>query len=159
MRTSFGLALVFSLTLCACGGAGDPVEAGYDALRDGKSAEALEFFDKALSGMTEGADGYKEVAVARCEAMVGTDAAAAAQEFITLSSKDGSGVDMSDFGLLISAFYSNKSFLEAVPVLDAGLKKFPGNETLETHKKTIIAEAAKGDNPALQDTLKGLGYL
>ena len=48
--------------------------------------------------------------------------------------------------------------LEAVNVVDAGLKKFPESEKLQKYLEKLKAEAAKAEGGALNNALKGLGY-
>lgn len=158
--TVLALLLSLGVSLCACGSdaPADPVEAGYKASQEGDHAAAVGHFDAALATLSAGSAKHTEVALARCRERAHLDPAAARGDFMELAG--ATELEEKAYRDMVRDLFNGGSsgLLEAVNVVDAGLKKFPDSEKLKQYLEKLKAEAAKAEGGALNNALKGLGY-
>lgn len=156
MRTQYSILLALTLSLTACGGGGDPKEAGYAALQTGDHAAAVSAFDEALAASDSSAPDHAELQLARCEALAYVDGAKAEAEFRSLC-EGGSDIGVKQYSLIAGALLAGNAMLNAVNVVDMGVNAFPDDAKMAALLEKV-KEAAKED-PAALDALKGMGYL
>jgi len=159
-RTQRALAaLLVTLPLAACGGgASDPgqlTSEGYQALGSGDAKAALEDFQTALAGLEAGTPEYQRAKMGEIEALIQLDPKRAQETMLAL----GSAADESQYATVGNKLTGAGHFLEAIAVLDAGMKRYAESPKLKALLDQVKVEAEKqGDSGAL-DALKGLGYL
>jgi len=156
MRTQHSFLLILTLCLSACSGGGDPKEAGYAALQAGDHATAVSSFDEALAASDPSALDHAELQLARCEALAYVDGAKAEAEFRSLCAS-GSDIGVKQYSLIAGALLGANATVNAVNVVDMGVKAFPGDAKMAALLEKV-KEAAATD-PAALDALKGMGYL
>lgn len=157
MKAPILIALALSLTACSDTPV-DPDEAGYTALRDGNYARAVSYFDQAMAELDSGGSEHTDLSIARCGARAHQDVKAACTEFLSLAGSQDLG-EKAYKGMVRNLFNAGDGgLLEAVTVVDAGIKKFPDSEGLKAYLEKLKAEAAKAEGGALSEALKGLGY-
>lgn len=157
MKAPILIALTFSFIACNDAPV-DPSEAAYTAVQDGDHKEAVACFDEALATVEAGSAEHTELSLARCGARAHQDVKAACIEFIVLSGSLDLG-EKAYKGMVRNLFNAGDGgLLEAVTVVDAGIKKFPDSEGLKAYLEKLKAEAAKAEGGALSEALKGLGY-
>lgn len=149
-----------ALTLTACGG-GDPKEAGTTALQSGDYSKAAEHFAQALKGKDARSEDFVELRVDRCRALAGFDPAAAEREFtgLTVAVKEAGALKVADFTQVASALLNAKAGVQAVNVMDLGMKRFPGDEKMNALLEKVKQAAFDSGDEAAQDALRGLGYI
>lgn len=151
------LALPFALVACGGGessGADDPGMAAFQAFSRGDHAAAVADFDKALAAIEPTAADYKELSVARCEALAHTDADQAVEAMKAL--KD---VTPKEYGRVAHELLKAKNFTQAATVMDLGVQAHAGDPAMGKLKDEITAEINKSGDAAGLEALKGLGYL
>jgi hypothetical protein len=156
MRTQHSILLTLTLSLSACNGGGDPKEAGYAALQAGDHAAAVSAFDEALAASDSSAPDHAELQLARCEALAYVDGAKAEAEFKSLV-KGGAEIGVKQYSLIAGALIGANATVNAVNVVDMGVKAFPDDAKMAALLEKV-KEAAATD-PAALDALKGMGYL
>lgn len=157
------LALSLPLVLGACGGgSADPkaaTDAGYAALGSGDAQGAVDHFAEALGALEPTDPGYKRARMGEIEAKVGLAPDAAANSFLEYSKSHPEQLEAGDYRKVGVQLSDRKALKVAVDVLDAGLKRFPGDPKLkEAMELTVAAAETSGDTSAL-DALRGLGYI
>jgi len=156
------LTLGLALPLSSCGGGSDPAAqttAGHSALGSGDHAAALADFEGALSaiGSDTAHPQYMRATMGAIEANATLDPDRAVADFKALAAK--TEVPDRDYSKVGGWLAAAKNYGQAIDVLDAGMKKFEGSETLVKLTEKIKTEAEKaGDSDALAK-MRGLGYL
>jgi hypothetical protein len=155
--------VVVPLVCVACGGgSADPAKAvddGYVALGKSDWKAAQSDFDAALATLKSTDAGYLRAKLGQIEALIHLDAAKAKQEFLALAKGMSSQVEPKHFIAVASNLTSEKKYVDAVDVLEAGLNAHSEDPKLRAVGEEIKKAASKaGDDKALA-ALKGLGYL
>jgi hypothetical protein len=155
------LAAVSALAACN-GGSKDPAkltDSGYAALGKSDWKGAQSDFDAALAVLQPTDAGFKRAKMGQVEALIHTDAAKARDEFLALAKGMSSQVEPNDYIAVASKLTGERKFMDAIAVLEVGLKAHPEHPKVKAIGDRIKAEAEKaGDEGALK-ALKGLGYL
>ena len=159
MRTSRISALCLTL-LAACGGSSDPTQMTNDAstaLNNGQYAEALAGFEAALGQMDASHASYMRAKMGSFDAQIHIDAGKAQTDFLAFAQANKGKINEKDYRQVGSKMTSAGKYLEAIAVLDAGIKEFGKTDAL---MKTIDAVKKESANDAAaQSALAGLGYL
>lgn len=158
MKAPLTLSLLLVLGACGSDTPADPTEAGQMAVQAGDHQAAVGHFDTALATLSAGTPEHTEVAIARCRARAYVDSSAAREDFMQLAG--ATDLEEKAYRDMIRDLFNGGAdgLLEAVNVVDAGLKKFPESEKLQKYLEKLKAEAAKAEGGALNNALKGLGY-
>ena len=152
------VALILALT--ACGGSGtDPMTAAQDALSAGDYAKAAELLEGYVATLDKGDAAYKDATIAYCEALAEEHPGDARATFGMLVADLGEAVTPRDFRYITSHLQTHGHYSEAVDLMDAGLKKWPGDETMAQVKDAIIAAVKQAGDADATKKLEGLGYL
>lgn len=153
------LSLVLSLpllVLASCGGdanaADDPAAAAMKALASNDYDAAVANFDAALKGMDTSGPEYKDLSVARLEALAHIDVEKTKQSVAGLAD-----ATPADYGRVCQALLAAGDAKACVELMDAGVKAFPGNADMVALQDKITKAAASSEEGAA--ALKGLGYL
>jgi hypothetical protein len=159
-RTTLALAaLCLTLPLASCGGGGgDPASLtndGYASLGSGDHQGALESFEKALAGLDANAPEYMRAKMGEIEALTHLDADRAKDALLGLGDRAGE----SEYSKVASNLTVEGHFMQAIDVLDAGVKKYGESPKLKALLDKVKAEAEKSGSSDALDKLKGLGYL
>ena len=156
MPTQHSLLLALALAFTACNGGSDPKETAYAALQAGDHATAVSAFDEALAASDPGAPDHTELQLARCEALAYLDGDRAEAEFRDLCA-GGAEIGVRQYSLIAGALLGADATVNAVNVVDMGVKAFPDDPKMAALLEKV-KEAAATD-PAALDALKGMGYL
>ena len=162
MKTKLLAALFAGLTLVACGGGAPTDPAGltdsgygkYDA-QDYEGAQAD--FQAALDAGAEGAS-LKDATLGLVRAMAHTNTKQAADIFTAFAAANADAVAAKDYSTIGGELMSAGGTLDAITVVDAGIKRFADDAGLEQVMEKIKELAAAGDAEAAS-ALSGLGYL
>ena len=163
LTACFAPVLALCLSLSACSGvASDPAkttDAGYQALgkSDWKTAQAE--FDTALAALATTDAGFKRAKMGQIEALIHTDPARAKDEFLGMAAGMSSQVSEKDYIAVASKLTSESKFMEAIAILEAGLKAQPESPKIKQVGDAIKAAAEKAGDADALGALKGLGYL
>lgn len=156
--------LVLALVAGACGGGGssDPkalTDEGYAALGTSDYDGALESFQKALAEMDSAHAQFKRAKMGEIEALIHVDAERAKDEFIAMAGSMSGSVTAKDYQAIASKMTSEKKYVPAIAVLDAGIKAHAENPKLLAIMEKVKSEAEKAGDSGALDALRGLGYL
>lgn len=158
MRTTLS-ALCLTL-IVACGGATDPNEMNNEAssaLSSGRYSEALTGFEAVLAKVDASHPAWMRAKMGSIEARIHIDPDQAQAEFLAFAAANEGQVGEKDYRSIGSKMTSAGKYLQAIAVVDAGIKKFGESEVL-TKTMDAIKRESKND-AAAQDALAGLGYL
>ncbi len=152
------LLLSFALCVSACSGGGDPKQDGLAALQASDYAGAVSSFDQALAGLGSDASASerREISLARCEALSYVDGAKAEAAFKAICTEH-SDIGVNEYSLIAGAMISGKAMVNAVTVVDLGVKAFPDDPKMAKLLENV-KQAAANDSAAM-DALQGMGYL
>ncbi len=157
MKAPILLALTLFLAACDSGPVNHSEEAS-KALQARDYGAAVSHFDQALAALGPDSPERTEIALARCGARAHQDVKAARGEFLEIAASE----DLKEkaYKDMVRNLFNAGSdgLLEAVIVVDAGIKKFPDSEGLMAYLEKLKAEAAKAEGGALNKALQGLGY-
>jgi len=166
MRSSLALPAALMTFLAACGGdsstgsgssaaaasADEAANSAFKALASGKHAEALRDFDRALVGLDPASAEYRELGLARCEALAHIDGAKTVEAMKALQ-----GVSPKQYGKVAQSLIAAKHYAEAAHVMHQGVTAHPDDPEMLRLKEDIKAAASKDAEGAA--ALKGLGYI
>jgi hypothetical protein len=160
--TLAALAATLALPIACDGGSADPsklTESGYAALGKSDWKSARSEFQKALAAMQTTDPRYLRAKMGEVEALVHLDAAKARDEFLATARGMSSRVGPKEYIAVASKLTSERKFMDAIGVLEAGLEAHSEDLKLKAVGDRIKEEATKaGDDKALE-ALRGLGYL
>jgi tetratricopeptide (TPR) repeat protein len=146
------------LTSCGGGGGGDPKAAndeGYSALNSGNHQDALSRFQSALEGLDASDPQYMRAKMGEIEALTHLDADGAKDALLGLGDQAGEG----EYSKVANTLTGQGNFIQAIDVLDAGVKRYGESPKLKAMLELVRAEAEKSGSSDALDKLKGLGYL
>lgn len=129
------------------------------ALGSGDAKGALAAFDKALAQMDATNPDYLRASVGRCQALVHIDGTKAREEFIALAKAQPGRIVELDFHVVVSEFVNTRQFLDAVEVMNSGMKLFPGSKKMQEILDAVRAASTRAEDPSSMKRLKDLGYL
>jgi hypothetical protein len=95
----------------------------------------------------------------RFQAMVRSDAGQARDLFLAYAKAQGAKVTEGDYGTLVGEFLRREHTVEAIDVMDAGVKAFPKSEAMAAIAKKVEEQARTAKDPAAMQKMKGLGYI
>jgi len=160
MRTASLLACLGFL-LPACGPA-DPralTDAGSSALAAGDAPKARECFEQALAAMKPGDPEYTRASMGRYQALVRSEPERARTEFLAFAKAQPASLNEGNYVVLVSEFLRRERTVEAVEVMDAGIKAFPKSEAMLAIRTKVEEQARASKDPAAMQKMKGLGYI
>ena len=164
MRSALVLPVALMTLLASCGGdastgsgsgaasTDDAANEAFKALASGQHAEALLSFDRALAGLDPASPEYRELGLARCEALAHVDGPGTVEAMKAMQ-----GVSPKQYGKIAQRLIAASKYEEAVLVMDQGVKAHPNDAEMTKLREDISAAAAK--DPAGAKALQGLGYL
>ena len=154
--------LALLLCLCAACGEGDPkalTDRGTAALGAGRDAEAIESFDRALAGLDPASADWLRASLGRCRALARSQPAKAKGEFLALAKAHPTRVQEQDFGQIVDELVREDAIVEAIDVMDAGIKLHPESPGMQQVRARVLEASQKAQSPEALDKLKGLGYV
>lgn len=162
MKTNLLAALAASLVLVACGGDSAPTDpagltnAAYEKFdaQDYEGAQA-DFQAAIDAGAADAA--LKDATMGLAKTTAHLDADKAAKTFLDFATAHADQVLAKDYSSIGGELVSAGGGLQAVDVVDAGLKRFEGDAGLMKAMDAIIKYSEK--DPATASALSGLGYL
>jgi len=159
MRTTLGLAaLLMTLPLACGGGAGDPKalnDEGMAALNSGDHEGALTRFESALAALEPGDPQYLRAKMGAIGALTHLDPDKARETLLGLGDQAGAN----EYSKVASDLTTEGHFMQAIDVLDAGVKRYGESPKLKQMLDLVKAEAEKSGSSEALEKLKGLGYL
>lgn len=161
MKTMRNLLPLALLVLAACGGS-DPeslVRDGAAALGKGDAGSALSKYEAALADLPATDPKYLRAALGRCQALARTNGARARQAFLELAAKVPEKVREDDYGLVCSWLIQSGFVLDAIDVMTAGDRRFPGSEKMKAILKAVQDAANRADTPEALKKLEDMGYV
>jgi hypothetical protein len=158
--TSILLALALSLPLVACNGAeADPLRAAEVALQGGDSARAVKLLQGHVQGLDQASAEYREASILLCSALAERQPGEAKDTLLKLVEAQPAGVTSKEFKDVQSYLQTHEHFSEAIDVMDAGLKRWPNDETMLKVKDVLIAAIQSAGDEEATAKLRGLGYM
>jgi len=158
--TSILLTLALALPLVACNGVeADPLQAAEAALQDGDSAKAVALLQLHVAGLDRTSPESREATILLCSALAEKQPMESRDALLKLAEAQPEGVTSKDFKDVQSYLQTHGHFLEAIDVMDAGLKRWPGDATMSKVKDVLIAAVQSAGDEEATAKLKGLGYL
>jgi hypothetical protein len=155
------LPLLILLPLCSCSG-DDPkalTDMGVKALAGGQAREAQGRFEEALQALKPADPDFARASLGRVQALARQKPDLARDAFLAFAKDHKPLVQEGDYGMVVSELLKNGGLLEAIDVMDAGVKAYPQSPQMLAVQKQVT-EAAKHDkSPASHNKLKGLGYV
>lgn len=155
------LLLFLPLLLPSCGSS-DPralTDQGASALASGDAKGAQASFEKALASLKPGDPDYARASMGRFQALVRVDPERARGEFLAYAKAQSASVTEGDFATMVNEFLRRERTVEAVDVMDAGVKAFPKSEAMLAVRKRVEEQARAAKDPAAMQKMKGLGYI
>jgi hypothetical protein len=155
------LCLSVCLVLPACG-TSDPralTDEGASALASGDAKGAQASFEKALSVLKPSDPDFARASMGRFQALVRSEPALARDGFLAYAKAQGAAVTEGDYGTLVAEFLRREHTVEAIDVMDAGVKAFPKSEAMVAIRKKVEEQARTAKDPAAMQKMKGLGYI
>ena len=149
------------LLVQACGPA-DPhalTDQGARALGAGDARSARYSFEAALAGLKPGEPDYARASMGRFQALARGEPERARDEVLVYAKAQSANVGEGDYGMLVSEFLRRERTVEAIDVMDAGVKAFPNSEAMLAIRKRVEEQARSSKDPASMQKLKGLGYV
>lgn len=154
------------LLLAACSGGADPkslYDQGQGALASGDYASAAERFDQASAALAAagetGSELYVDATLGAIEARIRTTPEQAKSDFLELAKARPSALEPRDFSYVGNKFAAASRFMEAIEVLDAGMKAHAESPQLKELQTSIRTAAEKAGDSAALEAMAGLGYL
>jgi hypothetical protein len=158
------------ITACAlaffasCAGSSDPrvlTDEGTKALDSGDYADAAKSFDAAVAalGPDTANPEWLRAKLGAIHARTQLDAGKAKDDFLALAAANPDKITADHFNRVASRLGTAKKLDEAIAVLDAGKKAFPGTKHLDALGKELVRSAKESGDAAALDSLKGLGYV
>ena len=162
-----GLAGLLSLPLLvSCGNDGGAsgdttalTDGGYASLNTGDYTGALGSFEKALAAIEPGQPGFDRAAMGEVEALIHVDATRAQEKFLQLATSFPDTIGARQYKTIGGKMTSEKKYVEAIAVLDAGLKAFGEDPDFPILIATVQEQASKAGDADAMKALEGLGYL
>lgn len=152
-------AAVLATVLVACGSS-DPktlIAEGQKALGSGDSTTALAKFTEASAALKPGDAQFLDAKMGMIEALVPTATKQATDEFLALAKSFPDQIGEKQFIYIGGQMISSRKYLEAIALIDAGIKRFgPEATDLRSMIERIKQEAA--NDKGVIDALAGLGY-
>jgi hypothetical protein len=155
------LLLPLLLVAPACGPS-DPrgwTDRGASAFAAGDTNTARDSFEKALAGLKPGDPDYARASMGRFQALVRSEPERARAEFLAYAKAQGASVTEGHYGLMVAEFLRRERTVEAIDVMDAGIKTFPKSEAMLAIRKQVEEQARSAKDPAAMQKMKGLGYI
>jgi len=153
------LVVLLSAVLFACGSS-DPktlISEGHAAQGKGDSKTAQARFTEALKGLKPGDAAYIDAKLGLVEALISNEPKKATAEFLALATEFPKQVGEKEFAFVGGQMVSAKKYMDAIDLVDAGIKRAGGNApTLKAQMERIQKENV--NDAAVNDKLKGLGY-
>jgi hypothetical protein len=134
-------------------------ERGASALAAGDAKTAREEFEGALAGLHPGDPDYARASMGRFQALVRLDADLARDQFLKYAQEPASKAGEGDYVALVGEFLRREKTVQAIDVMDAGVKAFPKSEALLAIRKKVEEQARSTSDPAALQKMKGLGYI
>jgi hypothetical protein len=153
--------LALGLLLPACG-TSDPRELtaeGEKALASGDAQAALVDFEEALGQLKPGDPGFAQASIGRFKALVRVEPELARDDFLAYAKAQSATIGEGDFAIMVGEFLRRERTLEAVDVMDAGVKAFPKSKEMLAVRKKVEEQARASKDPAAMQKMKGLGYV
>lgn len=159
MRTLLRILLL--LPLCACSGDSPKqlTDKGVQALAAGQAREAQGRFEEALKGLQPTDPDFIRAQLGRVQALARLQAPLARDAFLALARDHKQLVQEGDYGLVVSELLRADAPIEAIDVMDAGMKAYPQSAQMQAVQKQVTDAAKQSKDPAGLKKLKGLGYV
>lgn len=153
-------AAVLSLVLLACGSSdpNDLIAAGHKSLSSGNSKDALDKFTKAAEGLEPSDPQFIEAKLGMVEALIPEHPAKATEEFLSLGKVFPEQVGEKEFIFMGGQMVNSKKYLEALDLVDSGIKRF-GAESTKLHAMIDRIKMEAASDSGVNDKLKSMGYL
>ena len=155
LQTLLGTSVLLAAT--ACGGSGDADPMALIQKNDFKGAIAV--IEPALKTVEQGSDAHRDLLIMHAEALAAESPAEAAKSFTEAMTAHKDLIQPADVKYVVNRIAKHGHYVDAIDVLDLGLKTWDKDETLavvlEELKQAIIGSGDEGGN----DKLKSLGYL
>jgi hypothetical protein len=155
------LSILVLLPLAACGGDSPKqlTDMGVQALAGGQAREAQGRFEEALQGLRPTDPDFVRATLGRVQALARLKPEAARDAFLTFSRENKTLVQESDYGMVVSELLRAGASMEAIDVMDAGMKAYPASAQMKAVQKQVTEAAKQSKDPAGLNKLKGLGYV
>lgn len=166
MSTLARLRALAPALLCLVAACSDPTpkelnDEAAKALNSGDYKGALASSEKAIKAVgSETADPqYLRAHLGAVEARCFLDAPRAGADFLELAKANPKTIGDREYSMVASRLAQAKRFDAAIDVLKAGKSAFPDSVALKQAVQTAGEMAAKANDTAALDALKGLGYI
>lgn len=117
------------------------LERGHELLQEGSFEEACEMFNEASQRFENGSEPWLEAAKGRIRALAGTNAAQCQAEFIGLARQYPDAFAEKNYMQVFGDLFNARAYTAALAVANAGMRRWPGNESLTALVAKIRAKA------------------
>lgn len=155
------LPIFLLLPLGACGGDSPKqlTDMGVSALAGGQAREAQGRFEEALQGLKPSDPDFTRATLGRVQALARLQPPSARDAFLKFAKENSSLVQEGDYGMVVSELLRAGASMEAIDVMDAGMKAYPQSAQMKAVQQQVTEAAKKSADPAGLNKLKGLGYV
>ncbi len=153
------LALALPLVSCNGGATADPMSAAETALQAGDSSKAVALLQKHVAGLDASSADYREATLLLCSALAEGAPKEASAKLLSLAQQQPEAITAKDFRDVQSYLQTHGHYLEAIDVMDAGLKRWAGDPLMLEVKDRLLAAVQNAGDAAATAKLKGLGYM
>lgn len=159
MKLQSALLTLVLASLVACGG-GAPADADVGKLlQTGKYEEAVKIVEGRLESVAKGTEDEKSLILDYAEGLSYTDAAKAQESFLTFAKANSALVTPKDFKHVVACLRTNEGLLQAIDVMNDGMKRWPGDTVMAELLELVKADVIKANDPAAKAKMEGLGYM
>lgn len=153
------LAAFFCLACCGHDTARDAMGDAEIALQAGDSAKAVSLLKAHVTHLDKAGAEYREATLLLCNALAESKPEEAKNILLELTATQPKAVTPRDYRDVQSYLQTHAHYSVAVDVMDAGLKRWPGDATMLEVKDILIARIQSVGDEAGMIKLKGLGYM
>ncbi|MEO0660939.1 MAG: hypothetical protein AAFZ87_05335 [Planctomycetota bacterium] len=149
------LAPALLAALAACGGGAADASAD-ELIQAGKFDEAVALIEKQRETVEKGSEAEKELVLLTVDATADEQPELAKKAFLEFAEAAPDAVSAKDFEYAVSQLRTYRKYVEAIEVMDKGMKRWPEDPVMTELLSFLQADAEKDDGAAA--ALKGLGY-
>ncbi|MEZ6015390.1 MAG: hypothetical protein R3F49_09775 [Planctomycetota bacterium] len=153
------LAALLPLFACSTSGTADPMSAAEAALQSGDSSKAVSLLEGHIATLDKTSSTYREATILLCSALAEKKPAEAKDALLKLVEAQPTGVTPKDFKDVQSYLQTHEHYSVAVDLMDAGLKRWKDDPTMNEVKDALVAKIKGAGDAEAMAKLKGLGYM
>ena len=159
MRLSTALLPLTLAVLAACGGSTDAESDPFKLMQAGNYEAAITAAESQLATVEKGTPEHKDLVVKNASALSNDSAEKAKAAFLGFAAEFGNAVEPTDIKFVVAQLRKHKKLSDAIDVMDAGKKRWPGDKTMDDVVDALKQDIATSGDDAAAQKMKGLGYV